>query len=166
MHEPFVAICSRVAQSHHDCGASPRLWCFAAMSSVRSESVDSGMTAASGDVGEEVHFLSDRAWDLVDIQSERRAADQSTDLVGQTPFLAPATAGLRMPAISTLAPRTARTTSEKTWAFCRCTRETGEVTAATNNSPSTSSTTSSRRTLATLSWHKRLTPKLSRACGT
>ena len=93
MHEPFVAICSRVAQSHHDCGASPRLWCFAAMSSVRSESVDSGMTAASGDVGEEVHFLSDRAWDLVDIQSERRAADQSTDLVGQTPFLAPATAG-------------------------------------------------------------------------
>ena len=93
MHEPFVAICSRVAQSHHDCGASPRLWCFAAISSVRSESVDSGMTAASGDVGEEVHFLSDRAWELVDIQSERRAADQSTDLVGKTPFLAPATAG-------------------------------------------------------------------------
>ena len=50
---------ARAVRSHLEWSfcAPPRPWCFAAMSSVRSDSVDSGMTAASGDVGDEVHVF-------------------------------------------------------------------------------------------------------------
>ena len=50
---------ARAVRSHLESSfcALPRPWCFAAMSSVRSDSVDSCMTEASGDVGNEEHVF-------------------------------------------------------------------------------------------------------------
>ena len=86
---------ARAVRSHLESSsrAPPRPWRFAAMSSLRSDSLDSGVTAASGDVGGEVHEICPKGWDLIDLQEARRAASQNPDLVGRTPRLASATAG-------------------------------------------------------------------------
>ena len=85
---------ARAVRSHLESSfcALPRPWCFAAMSSVRSDSVGSGMTAASGDQGKEMHRVSVMGQKLIDVQTVLREADQETDLVGRTPLLASATA--------------------------------------------------------------------------
>ena len=88
---------ARAVRSHLESSfcALPRLWCFAAMSSVRSDSVGSGMTAASGDQGQEMHYVSFKGQQLIDAQTVLRAAKQETNLVGRTPLLASATAETR-----------------------------------------------------------------------
>jgi len=54
---------ARAVRSHLESsfGALPRPWCFAAMSSVRSEFVGSDMTAASGVQGADIHYVRDMA---------------------------------------------------------------------------------------------------------
>ena len=88
---------ARAVRSHLESSfcALPRPWCFAAMSSVRSDSVGSGMTAASGDQGKEMHYVSFKGQQLIDAQTVLRAAKQETNLVGRTPLLASATAETR-----------------------------------------------------------------------
>ena len=85
---------ARAVRSHLESSfcALPRPWCFAAMSSVRSDSVGSGMTAASGDQGKEMHYVSVMGQQLIDVQTVLREAKQETGLVGRTPLLASATA--------------------------------------------------------------------------